>query len=86
VKSARDERIYRMDEAKFLERIEEALRAKPGSVTKPDRLQDLEGWDSIGALAVIATVDEFYGLTVDAGALMSCQTVGDLADLVKKAA
>jgi acyl carrier protein len=73
-----------MDEAKFLERIEEALRAKPGSVAMSDRLHDLEGWDSIGALAVIAAVDEFYGLTLDAGALMSCQTVSDLARLVER--
>ncbi len=47
-------------------------------------IDHLEGWDSIGALSVIAVVDEHYGLTLDAGALMRCKTVRDLAALVEK--
>jgi acyl carrier protein len=75
-----------MDHAAFLERIEEALRAKPGTITMSHRLEDLEGWDSIGALAIIAVVDESYGTTLDASALFGCQTVSDLAGLVQKGA
>jgi acyl carrier protein len=71
-----------MDQAKFLQQIEDALRAEPGSVRMTDAFQNLEGWDSIGALSVIAVIDEQFGITLDAGALLACQTVGELASLV----
>jgi acyl carrier protein len=71
-----------MDHATFLERMEEALRAKPGSIRMTHQFHELEGWDSIGALSVIAVIDERYGVTLDAGALLACRTVGDLAALV----
>ena len=75
---------HNVDQHEFLLRIEEALRASPGSVTMDAAIDHLEGWDSIGALSVIAVVDEHYGLTLDAGALMGCKTVRDLAALVEK--
>jgi acyl carrier protein len=73
-----------VDNAKFLGHIEEALRAAPRSIQLTDQMKDLEGWDSIGALSVIAIIDEQYHVTVDAGALMACKTVADLAALVEK--
>jgi acyl carrier protein len=71
-----------MNEATFMERIEEALRAEPGSIAMSDALHNLDGWDSIGALSVIAVIDEQFGVTLDAGDLMACKTVGALASLV----
>ena len=47
-----------------------------------DEFQDLEGWDSIGALSVIAVIDEQFSVTLDAGGLFACRTVGELASLV----
>jgi acyl carrier protein len=73
-----------MDQMIFLQRIEEALRAEPGSVAMTDDFQNLEGWDSIGALSVIAVIDEQFGVTLDAGALLACETVGKLASLVAR--
>jgi acyl carrier protein len=73
-----------MDQAKFLERIEEALRAESGTIHMSHQFHDLDGWDSIGALSVIAVIDEQYGVTLDAGELLACRTVGDLASLVAK--
>jgi acyl carrier protein len=76
------ERNRAMDQTTFLAKMEEALRAAPGSIRMTDQFQDLEGWDSIGALSVIAVVDEQYGVTLDAGALLACRTVADLAALL----
>jgi len=73
-----------MDKALFLERVAEALRAAPGSIHEGDQLQNLEGWDSIGALSVIALIDEHYGTTVEARELANCATVSDLIRLVAK--
>jgi acyl carrier protein len=67
----------------FFKQLEEALRmSRP--IEESDRLQDLEGWDSIGALSVIALVDETFGVTLDVEKLWECQTVGDLVRLVQK--
>ncbi len=73
-----------MDMTTFLSRLEDALRAPAGSIHEADRFQRFpQGWDSIGALSVIAMVDKSYGVTLDAGALWNCQTVGDLAKLAE---
>ena len=68
----------------FLARVERGAAAQPGTVHENDHLQDLAGWDSIGALSLIALVDEQYGVVVDAGALSECDTVADVARLVEK--
>jgi acyl carrier protein len=73
-----------MDKKLFLERVAEALRAEPGSIQEGNQLQKLEGWDSIGALSVIALIDEHYGITVEAQELADCRTVADLVALVEK--
>ena len=48
--------------------MEEALGMPEGSTAEGDRIDDLEGWDSVGALSVIALLDEEYGVSLDAGA------------------
>jgi acyl carrier protein len=72
-----------MDKKELLAQLEEALRESPGSVKETDVLRDLAGWDSMGALSVIALIDQHYDVTLDIGALWACQTVGDLIELVK---
>lgn len=71
---------------RFLQLVEEALGIPEGSTSEADRIDDLAEWDSVGALSVIALLDEEYGVALDAGALQSCNTLGDLASLVVKKA
>jgi acyl carrier protein len=73
-----------MDKKLLLAQLEETLREAPGSVKETDRLTDLEGWDSIGAISLIAMIDEHYQVTLDAKKMWACQTVGDLVALVEK--
>ncbi len=72
-----------MDREQFLRRMEEALAAPRDSLAETHRLEDLEGWDSIGILAVIAVIDEHYGVTLGAEAIANCQTLADLALVVE---
>ncbi len=73
-----------MDKKLFLARVEEALRAAPGSIHEDDEIEKLDGWDSIGALSIIALIDEHYGMTLEASELASCRTVADLIALAEK--
>lgn len=75
-----------MSTKRFLELVEEGLGIPEGSTTEEDRILDLEAWDSVGALSVIALLDEEFGVSLDAGALQSCDTLGQLAGLVLKKA
>ena len=69
----------------FLAVLEEALNAENGTVRDSDRLQDLEGFDSIGVLSLIALVEERYGVILDVDLLRRCEKVHDLAMLLDNA-
>ena len=71
-----------MSTSTFLRVIEEALGLAEGTVSVEDRIADIEGWDSVGALSVLALLDEEYGVALDAGSLQKCRTLHELADLV----
>jgi len=73
-----------MSMPQFLETIEEALGVSAGSLNASDRIADLEAWDSIGALSVIALLDERFGVSLDAGSLQKCETLENLAALIIK--
>jgi acyl carrier protein len=73
-----------MDMKQFLARVEEALGAPACSLHESDRVQALEGWDSLGALSLIALFDRDYGVVIDPNALAGCETVADLAKLAEK--
>ncbi len=73
-----------MDREQFLRRVEEALDAPSDSFSETNRLEDLEGWDSIGLLVVIAVIDKHYGVTLGADAIANCRTLADLALLVER--
>lgn len=75
-----------MSTKRFLEVVEEALGMTEGKASESDRLIDLEEWDSVGALSVIALLDEEFGVSLDAGALENCDTLGDLAGVILKKA
>jgi acyl carrier protein len=66
----------------FVHRLAEALNEEQSSVHESTVLSDLEGWDSVGQLAVIALVDEFFNKRINVDALRKCQRVGDLLTLI----
>lgn len=67
-----------MNAERFLALMEQTLDLPAQTIRLDDRLQDLEGWDSMGALGLIATVDEQCGVVLDGGDLAECRTARDL--------
>lgn len=47
------------------------------------RFRDLENWDSMAALSIIAMVDENYKVKLSPNELKQSNTIQDLFDLVK---
>jgi acyl carrier protein len=66
----------------FVRRLAEALNEDTSQLEEGTVLADLEGWDSVGQLAVIALVDECFNQRINVDALRKCQQVGDLLQLI----
>jgi acyl carrier protein len=63
--------------------IETALNAEPNSLTALSRLNEIETYDSVGQLSVIALFDSLFDTVISAKDLAKCKTVSDLLALVK---
>jgi acyl carrier protein len=63
--------------------IETALNAEPNSLTVLSKLNEIETYDSVGRLSVIALFDSLFDTVVSAKELVKCKTVSDLLNLVK---
>lgn len=68
--------------AEFVRRLADALNEDAAAVQENTRLADLEGWDSVGQLSVIALVDECFNRRLNVDALRKCESVCDLLHLI----
>ena len=67
-----------MELAKKLALIEEALDVKEGSLTAETPLDDVEEWDSIAMLSLIAMLDDEFGKTITGKELRALKSVADI--------
>lgn len=73
-----------MTTIEFISKFEEdVVFVAQGSLTLNTQLSELEDWDSMATVAVLALVDEHLGMRLTADQLSSCNTVGDLIGLVR---
>jgi acyl carrier protein len=68
---------------KFIEDFEEAVEdIEPGSLSAATKYRELEAWDSLAVLTVIAMVDAEYDVRLKADTLKTCETLEALFDVV----
>ena len=72
-----------MDHTEFLRKIDELLEKPDCELTGPERLEDLEGWDSMAVIGFMAIADEHFGRKLSPPNIAKCQTVDDLFALVQ---
>lgn len=58
--------------------IEEALDTEEGVLTPETILDEVDSWDSIAALSLIAMMDDNFGKTLSGAELKELVTVGDI--------
>jgi lipopolysaccharide/colanic/teichoic acid biosynthesis glycosyltransferase/acyl carrier protein len=73
-----------MEQAQFIELVEETLEVDTGTVTFADKLDHID-WDSLANIGFIAAVDTKFGVSMDAERLARSETVSDLYDLLQDA-
>lgn len=72
-----------MNRQEFLNSLEEILELDTNTLKGDEALQDLEQWDSLAFLSVIAMADEHFNIVIQGDKLEKVKTVEDLVDLVK---
>lgn len=70
-----------MNKQEFYQRLAEILDAE--SVQPDDVLKQLDGWDSLAVLSVLALADSKYGASIKADEIRAVVTAADLANLVE---
>ncbi|MGC5744543.1 phosphopantetheine-binding protein [Chryseobacterium sp. NFX27] len=65
----------------FLEKLQEELEEKE-ALTIDTNLRQLESYDSISLLSVIAFVDESFDKKIDANYFKDIETVSDLMNII----
>lgn len=58
--------------------IEEAIDTEEGILTPETLLSDVDEWDSIAALTLIAMLDEKFGKAITGAQIKALETVGDI--------
>ena len=68
-----------------LSMIAEAINKPEDEVQPAASLDDLEGWDSMGVLLLMAELDERFSLLLEEETIGSFSTVADILKLLKDA-
>lgn len=73
-----------MDNTNFIEQFAEALEIEDASVlTTETAFRELEEWDSLAYLNIIAMLDEEYDLQIENADFKKLTTIGDIINYVE---
>jgi len=70
-----------MTKHKLLEKIKETLQREE-NLSLDMKLKDIEEWDSLGIISMIALYDQLFSIVLTLEQLNSCKTVEDVINLV----
>jgi acyl carrier protein len=73
-----------MELSKFIENFSNQFDPTPTEeLTESTRFRDMDSYDSVTALSVIAMIEDEYNVNLKFADIKDCNTVGELFDLVK---
>lgn len=73
-----------MNKQEFLNQLEEILELDPNTLQGNEILLDIEQWDSLAFLSIIAMADEHFDIVIQGDKLEQIKTVDDLVALVQE--
>lgn len=71
-----------IDVSEFCVMFAEAAEQPDGSITVATIFREIDGWDSVTLLGVLAAIDDRYGASLSASDIESVSSVGEVAELV----
>ncbi len=72
-----------MSRKEFLLLFDEVLELPAGTLSGPERLEDLKQWDSAAMIGFIALTDNHNGRRLSPRQIVNCATVEDLLTLAQ---
>ncbi|ESE41172.1 acyl carrier protein [Shewanella xiamenensis] len=73
-----------MNKQEFLNQLEEILELDTNTLKGNEVLLDIEQWDSLAFLSIIAMADEHFDIVIQGDKLEQIKTVDDLVALVQE--
>lgn len=67
----------------FIEKCCIALEVEPGILNRDSSPDNVETWDSMGYLSLIAMIDTELGVSIEGDELQKIKNLGDLIDELK---
>ena len=62
--------------------LAEALGLRPGQLPDDAGVHNLEAWDSLGHLRLVAAIERHAGVTLDAEQILALSSLADIASLL----
>ena len=77
-----------MEREDILKRVEEIFREELGQcglvLTDETTADDVEGWDSLSHVQLVAVMEDAFGIEFSSREILSWDNVGDLIDSIQK--
>ena len=71
-----------MDTPRFMTALHDLFELDAGSISTSAVLQNIDGWNSLTFIGLIAMIDDEFGATLPPTTILKCRTVADLIDVV----
>ncbi len=67
----------------ILNKIENIIECQPDILTGNEILQEIEGWDSLAIIGIIAMIDQDYSISATSDEIIQCVEINDLITLIE---
>lgn len=71
-------------EEKFINLFKETLEIKDLEITLDTKFRDLENWDSLTFLSILAMIDEEYDVIIEGNDFRKLVTIEDLVNEIRR--
>lgn len=72
-----------MDIQKFIEKFAEAIEVEATELTIDTEFRDLDEWDSVAYISVIAMMDEEYDIQIEMATFKTLKTIGAIVEYIE---
>lgn len=73
-----------IDTNQFLDNFRSILNIKDRELGLGDKFRDMEEWDSLAFLSIMAMIDEEYGILINAAEFQELHTLGDIEAFINQ--
>jgi len=74
--------MIKMKTEDFINELKDALEIEDGEITLETNLKELEEYDSLSVLSIIAMIDENFGKQIPSSDFIKITTIKSLMDLI----